>query len=445
MKNMLRYGTRFLVRNNFLFGRKLRAIRHNAQRDISELHECQMAALLRTLETAIRNIPFYKGINLTEKDHESPERMLSRFPVISKEQLLENREMIYPTRGRKKPWWSLGKTSGTTGTPLEVFRSYSSVLYENAFLRRHWEWCVYKGRMKRASMRGDLVVPLERKDPPLWFFNPFENQLLLSSRHLRQGCFEQLAEALEKFSPYLLEAYPSTAYELARYLRSEKRNIKIPFVYTGSEILYQHQRELIAERFQCKILDFYGMAERVAFAGECEYGNLHLNTDYSFVEILDDNNQPTTQFGYVVGTTFHNLTMPLVRYKLSDISKWKPGKCECGRTFPMLEPIQGKFEDVLYGGEGNPISPSVLTFAFKGVHNIVKSQVAQIREKIWEVRIVPGADYSKEDQDKLFSNIHQLVDPTVKIQVKLIEDIPRESSGKFRWVVNEWQAGAYQN
>ncbi len=58
-------------------------------------------------------------------------------------------------------------------------------------------------------------------------------------------------------------------------------------------------------------MEYYGMAERVAYASECERGNLHVNTDYSYVEIVDDDGKPTSGDGYIVGTTFHNTVMPL--------------------------------------------------------------------------------------------------------------------------------------
>lgn len=437
-KNIAKYGIRYLVRSNHLFSRKLCALRQNPMQSENWQCEYQRDALRRTLEAAAKYIAFYHKKDIAIKQGGNEFELLSRYPVISKKDLLGNRASFYPENGCRRAWWPIGKTSGTTGTPLEIFRSYPSVLYENAFIKRHWEWSGYREGMKRASLRGDVVVPIQKKGPPFWFYNSFENQLILSSRHLRQGCFMAIAEELENFSPYLLESYPSTAYELACFLRKEGRFVNIPYIFTGSEMLYQHQRELIAERFQCKIMDFYGMAERVAFACECEHGNLHLNTDYSFVEILDENNQPTKDYGHIVGTTFYNLVMPLVRYKLSDISKWKPGQCPCGRTFPMIEPIQGKFEDVLYGSEGNPISPSVLTFAFKGVRNIEKSQVAQIAKRRWEVRIVPAAGFTDDDKENLISNIHQLVDPSVEVVVKCWGDIPRTSSAKYRWVVNEW-------
>jgi phenylacetate-CoA ligase len=188
-------------------------------------------------------------------------------------------------------------------------------------------------------------------------------------------------------------------------------------------------------------MDMYGMAERVAFATQCEYGSMHLNTDYSHVEILDEHGEPTDGYGYVVGTTLHNLAMPLVRYRLSDRTRWKRGHCLCGRPFPVIEPVTGKLEDRITGGDGSEVSPSVLTFAFKGVENVRKSQVAQVGPGLWELRLVPDAHFSQADRDKLLYNIHHLVDATVQVNVVLRDELPNTAAGKFRWVVNEWQDG----
>jgi phenylacetate-CoA ligase len=209
-------------------------------------------------------------------------------------------------------------------------------------------------------------------------------------------------------------------------------------VFTASEPLYPHQRELIAERFGAKVMDMYGMAERVAFATECEFGSMHVNPDYSYVELVDSEGRSTRDVGYIVGTTFHNLAMPLVRYKLSDRTRWIPGGCRCGRPFPMIEPVTGKFEDRIFGSNGAFVSPSVLTFAFKGVQNIKKSQVAQVAPESWEIRLVPAPAFGADDQHKLVDNIHNLVDPGVNVRVVLRDEIPCMASGKFRWVVNEW-------
>ena len=360
------------------------------------------------------------------------------FPIIDKATLLAHPDSLYPHRGHARPWQALGKTSGTTGTPLTIVRSVQSLLMEQAFIRRHWAWSGYRAGMARATLRGDLVAGINESTPPFWFWNRYNRQLVISSRHLTERHADAIIDRLELLAPAMLQAYPSTAFTLAGLLERRCRRLHIPFIFTASEPLYAHQRALIANRLGGRIMDMYGMAERVAFATECEHGQMHVNPDYSFVEIVDDDGRPTDDAGYVVGTTFHNHAMPLVRYRLSDRTRWKRGQCACGRAFPMIEDVTGKYEDCLTGSDGAAVSASVLTFAFKGLANIDKSQVAQVGPASWEVRVVPLPGFTPADQKQLADNIHQLVDPHVAVTIVLKDELHTTAAGKFRWVVNEF-------
>jgi len=437
LKNELRYGARFFLRENMLSRAMLRQLRANESKSVAQLQQMSLGYLHATLQTAIARLPFYAGLPRDFGVAEAAQVLRERFPVIDKLTLLSERRRLYPHSGVRRPWEALGKTSGTTGTPLTIYRSPRSVLMETAFLQRHWTWGGYRAGMTRATLRGDLVVPLSQQEPPYWFWNRYDHQLLLSSRHLTEHCADAMIAALERHAPVMLQAYPSTAYTLADLLQRRGKRLRIPCVFTASEPLYPHQHELILERLGQRVMDMYGMAERVAFATECEHGALHLNTDYSYVEILDEAGNPTDDFGSVVGTTFHNHAMPLVRYKLSDRTRWKPGQCACGRPFPMVERITGKYEDRITGSNGVAVSPSVLTFAFKGVHNILKSQVAQVGPARWEIRVVPDQRFGPDDRRQLIDNVHSMVDAEVAVEIVLKDELPNTAAGKFRWVVNE--------
>lgn len=444
LKKHLYFGGRYLLRDNILCSARVDALLAHEKWSKEELAEYQRGLLAKTLRAAQRNIGAYQRLS-PPADHQQITQFLSaNYPVVTKTKLLRERERYYPRGGAARPWTIVGKTSGTTGTPIDMFRSIDSVLWEQAFIKRHWQWSGFKEGMRRATLRGDNVVPIARSQLPFWFLNRFNNQLLISSRHLKPAYMGHIVEALRKFQPHILQAYPSTVFVLARYLEETDGRLSVPYVYTGSEMLYPYQREIIEARIG-KIMDFYGMAERVAYAAECEYGSLHVCTDYSYVEILDDDSKPTDDYGYVVGTTLHNLAMPLIRYRLSDRTRWKRGECACGRPYPMIEPIAGKFEDRVFGSDGSPVSPSIVTFAFKGVRNIASSQVAQVAAGRWEVRVVPMRDYSTADGEQIVRNIHELVDRNLNINVKVINEIPRTEAGKYRWVVNEWKGGAAPN
>lgn len=437
LKKELSYGLRSLLRDNFLSRHLLAGLRRNAQLDQAGMDRVQLKLLHATLQCAIGKLPYYAHIDKHFSVDDTLLVLRRDFPIIDKSTLLANRQELYPNGGKARPWYSVGKTSGTTGTPLKIFRSPLSVLNEMAFVWRHWEWNGFHRGARSAVLRGDLVVPQSREVPPFWFYNRHDKQLLISSRHLKENYMAAICDQLEAYAPDMLQAYPSTAYTLASYLQRQQRYLSIPRVFTSSEPLYPHQRALIEERFGARVSDMYGMAERVAFVTTCEYGAMHVNADYSYVEIVDNDGQPTTDFGFVVGTTLHNRVMPLVRYRMSDRACWKAGGCACGRPFPVLEEISGKYEDAIFGGDGQPVSPSVLTFAFKGVEHIVKSQVAQVAEGRWEIRVVPDRGFSALQEKALIDNIRHLVDKDIMVEIVLTSDIPNTSSAKFRWVVNE--------
>ena len=427
---------RFLLLDALFLNNRIKLLNKRAKLSHEEMDKLQNDLLLKSLIAAKKNIAAYQHLELPSISNEIKPYLSNHCPIVTKSDLLQDRALFYPNGGESKFLQIIGKSSGTTGTPLEVYRSYNSILWENSFVKKHWQNHCKKKNIKRVTLRGDQVVVDKQSNNQYWFFNKFENQLVLSSRHLTKKTCEEFISVINQFNPDMLQAYPSTAFQLAQFADTNKLNIKIPFVFTGSEMLYGYQRDLI-EHTIGEVFDFYGMAERVAMATECRFKNLHVNTDYSYVEILDEDDNPTDEEGYIVGTTLHNSVMPLIRYKLSDRTKWKEGKCECGSNYPMIEPIAGKFEDILFDIDKNAISPSLITFAFKGVNNIEKSQVAQTDVDKWIVRIVPTEQYQKKDGEKIKFNLLNLVSNKVNVEIDIVPDIPKTKAGKFRWVINE--------
>jgi phenylacetate-CoA ligase len=437
MRNEVKYGLRFLVRDTLNSERRVQALLAHERLPREQLAAVTDRLLTDTLQAATRHIPRYYGVKTTIGVGNVREALVTQFPIIEKRDLTERPAEHYPHGSTPRPWTIVGRTSGTSGTPLQVFRSLNSVLWENAVVERHFRWSGYRPGMRRAFLRGDLVVPIERTTPPYWFLNRYNNQLIVSSRHLREECVGDIIGKLTQFAPFMMEAYPSTAYELALLLEQRNATLKIPYVYTGSEPLYPHQRQLIEARLAARVMDHYGMAERIAYATECEHGGLHVNSDYSYVEIVDDDGRPTDGEGYVVGTTFNNALMPLVRYRMSDRTRWRREACPCGRTYPLIEPVTGKFEDTLFGSRGQRISPSVVTFAFKSLRGIKYSQVAQTDESTWEIRVVPEESFSEAERNRLIENVRHLVDPGIHVVVREVTEIARTSAHKYRWIVNE--------
>ncbi|WEF35667.1 phenylacetate--CoA ligase family protein [Pseudoduganella chitinolytica] len=430
--------TRHLVRRNPAALNRAKQLidREKLPRDAMLARQDQL--LRQTLETARRRLPRYATVPACPPDADPRAWLSQHYPVVAKADLVAHRAQYYPNGGKARPWWPLGKTSGTSGTPLEVFRSLDSVIWEEAFHLQFWAWNGYRNGSAQVVLRGDQIPVTADGKPPFWLWDRYGKQLFVSTRHLTSKNAGVMLDRIAALGPAQLRAYPSSAYELARAAEQLGHPLRLRAVVTGSEPVYPTQREQIERAFGCRIFDFYGMAERIAFAAQCEHGHYHLNTEYSYVEILDERNNPTDDFGYVVGTTLLNHVMPLLRYRISDKARWVAGTCPCGRHYPRIELSSGKVEDQLYDSENNPISASIITFALKSMERISKTQMAQVGPGTWEVRIVAEPGFSTADEQKLLHNVQTLVTDKVRTTVRVVDDIPLQPSGKFKWVAQEW-------
>jgi phenylacetate-CoA ligase len=247
-------------------------------------------------------------------------------------------------------------------------------------------------------------------------------------------------ERLRKFRPKAIEGYPSTIYILAGYLLSRNQTFPLQSVFTSSETLYPQQREAIERAFECKLFDFYGLAERVLFATECDkHTGHHINMDFGILEVLNARGEPAArgEMGRMVGTGLHNYGMPLIRYETSDVTAIKPEPCPCGRGFPLMEDVTTKAEDIVTTRDGRYVSSSILTHPFKPMHNVAESQIIQEDREHIVIKIIKRAEYTDTDSRYLVEEMKKRVGSDMKIDIEFVDEIPRTKAGKFRWVISK--------
>jgi phenylacetate-CoA ligase len=145
---------------------------------------------------------------------------------------------------------------------------------------------------------------------------------------------------------------------------------------------------------------------------------------------------PAGQPGYIVGTSLHNTAMPMIRYRTSDLSAFILDPCPCGRPFRRLRNVTTKAEDFVVTPDGRLISPSILTHPFKPLHGIAESQIIQDRPDRILVKLVPTTTLPEQEVTRLIAALRERIGPDMQVDVEQVSAIPRERSGKFRWVVS---------
>lgn len=385
---------------------------------------------------AARRVPYYRelfgrlGVDpLTWRSLDD----LHALPELSRDDVIEAGASLLAEGG---PWLRFkGSTSGTTGRAMLGWRDRASIAFEQAFVERQAAWAGYRPGERRAWLRGDPVVPAHQSDGPLWRLNRAENMLMLSSYHLSPGNGAAYIEALERFDPVLLQAYPSSISYLARWLEEHDRVYRGPSlrgIVTSSETLSPADRQVITERFGCRVFDWYGAFERVAAIGTCEHGNYHVLEDYGCVE-FEPNGDGTAN---LIGTGFGNRSMPLIRYRADDVVvPADPGyRCPCGRSFRVVERVLGRVDDVIRTPDGRHVV--MLDWIFAGLFGLMEAQVVQEKLDEVRIRIVAGGEFGFADEQALLARALERLGPRVRIRIERVAQIERTRNGKFRQIIS---------
>ncbi|MBN3493805.1 phenylacetate--CoA ligase family protein [Vibrio neptunius] len=359
-------------------------------------------------------------------------QQLEQFAFIDKQDVKASPDAFLNTQIKPKVTVK-GSTSGTTGTPLSIPQDLNSVLREQAFVSRHLEWAGYQKGDKRAWIRGDVVVPLSQKVGPYWRYSIFENMILMSSFHLTADAIPDYLTAMEEYGVDIIQAYPSSIATLAKFLESKDWYYrgKLKSIVTSSESLSQEDREVIEKRFQCKVFDWYGLFERVAAIGSCEHGNYHLISDYSHVEFLDCGDGKHE----IVGSNYNNALYPLIRYRTGDhVVLSSEQCCPCGRTYPVIEKIEGRVGDFLLGEDGQKIH--ILNHIPKGIEGLISCQFVQEKaESIKVLAVVDEAKFTTQQEQQLITNTNERVGQSMQVDVIRVDALPRTKNGKVRQAV----------
>jgi phenylacetate-CoA ligase len=393
---------------------------------------------LRELFKAAANSSYYREIFSEAKitNEESPFAALARLPFLPKE-TLRTRAKDLLTQNPVPKGTLIQKTSGTTGIPIEFYYTPEFHALELAVPEaRNLNWAGVNYRDRRVMLGVRKVCRFDQKQPPFWRFSPVEDMAYASIYHLSPEFLPAYLEFLRSYKPKVIMGYPSALQTIAQYALAHN-DFPAPAngVFTTSETVTAQAREAIEEAWQCRVHDRYGAVDGCVFASQCEYGRYHLSPEVGIVEIVDREGkqcQPE-EMGEVICTGLQNTLQPLIRYRIGDVARWAANQtCECKRQMPILEAIEGRFEDICYTPDGR----QMLRFdtVFKGVHNICEAQVIQERPNLFLLKVVPTDGFNEEDAQRLLNNMRLHVGD-VRTHVETVSSIARSSSGKFRAVV----------
>src|SRR5215468_8078504 len=242
-------------------------------------------------------------------------------------------------------------TSATTGRPLAVldtredwhgfYHSYARSLYAYGVRQKdmvmaafsYGPWIGYWSGFYAAQDLGCLVFPVGG----------------LST--------DQRIDALLNYPITVLGCTPSYALFLAETAAKKgidlAKDTKVRITWHTGEpgASIPATRARIEAVFGARAYDLPGLTEIAAWGFECEAhsGLTHVNEDYCYPEVLDEEGRPVEPGarGELVFTSLYRKAMPLLRYRTRDLVQLADRRCPCGRTLTAFEGgVLGRLDDM---------------------------------------------------------------------------------------------------
>jgi phenylacetate-CoA ligase len=369
---------------------------------------------------------------------------LSKWPLLDKEKLRHDLKSF--TSG--KPWLSAPATpGGNSGVPLRVLRSLEAIVFEQATIDRVIQSVGVDARLARvAVLRSDNPLDVVVSPNPECEIIGNGRIMTVSANAVTHTSVEHIANSLETFAPALLCAYPSALETLARYLRDSGRRLSIPSVVTSSEVFRPDAWALAEQMFGCRMVDYYGQAERIAFAYASAPRQYRFEHSYSRVEFIPYNGPAIPgddkhRLYEVVGTSFWNGLLPMVRYRTGDLVRlpahWGERELlELSMGLRTFDGVLGRQQELL-------LCPASIHHHITGigsvpsdVQNVLRLQVVQEDFNSARIFVLAGEKFTVADAEVLLANARTRIPDEVNMTVELASRLERTPRGKTPLIVH---------
>jgi phenylacetate-CoA ligase len=403
------------------------------------LRAIQYARLKRAVARARRHVPYYAELDLppptsTEDAGDGIAEILSTLPVLEKGGYRAQPERFLATdlpRSRLVK----GKTSGTTGTALPLWYTPEAIAEEYAAVWRLRRWKGIELYDPSFTFGGQMLVPLAQDHPPYWRRNAWGRQTLFSLYHMKEENLPAYVDAMHRLPAVYVQGYPSSLHLLGRAMLDAGRPLppgRLKAVLPSSESLLAFHREVIEEAFSAPIFDRYGTSELAVSMTGCEHGRLHVDMEFGIVEVEVEEETEDWVRGSLLVTGLGNDAMALLRYRIGDVGTRSKHPCTCGRPGEVFLDVDGRIEDYVVTPDGRWIGR--LDHIFKEQLDVAEAQILQDTAEAIEVRLVPRSTFGARAEEALLKEIRARLGDDIRIDLRRVEAIPRESNGKFRAV-----------
>jgi len=342
--------------------------------------------LLKTLVYRLYSFsPFYHDRMRAAGVHPDDIRTLGdirRLPFMVKNDLRDN----YPDRifvAGQEDLVRYHVSSGTTGKPTVVGYTQNDL--------NNWTASLARGLSSCGLGRGDVLQVS-------YGYGLFTGGLGLHYGAERIGTTvlptsvgntERQIELMQDLHTTAIACTPSYLLHIGEVAEkmgiSIKNDTNLRIGILGAEPWSETMKTRIEEWLGIKAYNIYGTSELSGpmFCECTEQKGFHVWADLAYVEILDPGSGeqlPPGEQGEMVITMLQKEALPMIRFRIGDITSYDDEVCGCGRTHPRVHRISGRVDDMLII-RGINVFPSQIEYALMAIPEVGQHFMIEVDRK----------------------------------------------------------------
>ncbi len=326
------------------------------------------------------------------------------------------------------------RTSGSTGMPLTVYRSSNERTVQVA------KW-----------LRVLVLNGYRPTDKVLSFTSPgrlAEGRSILQRFGLLQRQAvdytlppDALAEALIRYQPDVIYGVRTSLLMVAEeFARRRLPAPPIKLLIAGGEVIDAQTKSLCREVFGTEVTETYGSVEMgvMAYQRPGRQG-LNLIEDCTLFEFLDDQGGPARpgQLARIVVTDLHGGLMPFIRYDQGDRVVYSLRQNAQGETVRVIDRIVGRQDDMALLPDGRFLTYLDFYEIMDVYPGVERFRIRQHAPDGFLVELVTKPDYYRSIGEALQSKLRALSSFPLYFDVRIVDSIDPDPSGKMRILVSE--------
>lgn len=338
----------------------------------------------------------------------------NKLPTINKEQLRNN---LGTFKGHQ-----IINTGGTSGEPFAFYIDKEAWSREWAHMHYIWELKGYNFKKPKITLRGKDL------GDNIFKFNPVHNEFIINTYKdfSERNNAKLVKDLIIKREIKFAHGYPSAIFnffsEIASALtKGEIDELKncLKICLLGSEFPIEYMVNYLQKVWDLDFISWYGHSEMCILAYDFNKSNDYSPfMTYGYSEIVENE---------LIGTSYHNFDMPLIRYKTGDLVTGTNSNHNILQSFTIRE---GRSGDFIIDKLDKKISLTSLIFGrhHKAFNEFDYVQVSQILPGKATILVTNSKSKQIDDLSKYFDFDNVNID----FEFKEIEKPVLTGSGKYK-------------